>query len=1344
MNSSIFNQKVEASQNPSQKMEIASRNVDRSLMQDNNAPRLIDLMHVSPQSGSTVSGLTDHDYPTLAAIPSAMNSMTQIKCVSNIPLPTEIVDHFTHVQCHCMMGLFSEIGRAWLTVDSDIYVWTYEENTDLAYFDGINETILCVGLVKPKPGVFHAFIKHLLILATSVDIVVLGVTFTDKPGENSDEIQLIPDPVFTIPTDGSTISVVTGAEDGRIFFGTKEGSLFEICYQAESGWFGKRCKKVNLSTSTLSFLVPSFLNAALNEDDGITQITIDDSRHILYTLTEKGTIEVCDLGEKGNSFSRIAKMSQNTLVNQAMNTVKTLDSQNFRPIVSISALESSESVNLNLVAVSQTGVRFYLSVVSLTNFQPNQRPYTLTLVHVRLPPGYSANIVVRPRAVHVSHYRDRNLVLISTVNEKDVLWCMSSDLFPFSQTLMEAYTYVNLDGPALAIAEIRQDTSLYASAGQELPPALVRQHAELPKKYVVLTSHGVQIFVKLRPVDLLRQILKDSHGQDTEALKAFFAVQKEEQACATSLILASSGSEEEEVSERATRVFFLFGGEPRVAPIAPANIFGSTTMFSPNIISTPMPPQYQSPQQQHQLSQTFGSPATAVGTPNAAFDPPCPFLFSAKHNGLYLYLGRILRPVWYRRCLDAVCLDGKTVTHHSTLTSDECVQVLTTLTALHNFLSRNTQLSAVGVAGPVLTHNSSLHNNSMNVSRTAQQTVQDAQLEERQSLNALKVFVCHCCQILGLWRILCEHQFHSLIAVLPENEQKILQNTIFKDLFLYRQDICSLLITTLVESYLGDNASVDSISNKLREVCPHLYKTEDAAFSKANEILKVTRSIQNIDEKEEMLHSALQICKSISPNINISDVCREFTALKAYRAVIELCSHYGKQIDPDRIAESYYNAEDNTGDQEGFNFYQRRIEVYKQILNMLECLYNEEQTQSPITNINGDRTLSINQSFVLDGFDHSQIGSVMRKVIGEILETPDEIMHVALYEWLVSRNMTGDLIKIHNSSLETYLKRTSVQNPDNVAVMDLMWKYYESNNNHAAAAKILNNLASKTGNSVMLRDRLSYLARAIMCMRSDKVGYAPYLGVFLRDLEDKMEVAKVQEQILEAVTNLQGQIQNAQEAITALNSGLYEISQLYENFAEPFKLLECQLAIIECAGYTDQILIESIWQQILMDELRKTSGSGTDKISQLLTKVKLLAKQYSQSTNCFPLNYIIYELEIVNARLKGDKPLVPTALVSMNLPFETLINVYNNLNTISLNDHLWQIEDNEFHLTEATAALIDCFLDSQNNFNSIEKRKITSLCQDTVVALLSNLYSKPNSDLLVNRLRNIQAKLSRI
>lgn len=131
-----------------------------------------------------------------------------------------------------------------------------------------------------------------------------------------------------------------------------------------------------------------------------------------------------------------------------------MDSSNFRPIVSISAVEAYESANTNVIAVTQTGARFYLSTSSLTNVQPNQRPYTLALQHVRLPPGYSANVTIRPRMVHTSHYRDRNLILISTVDDKDILWCMSSDLFPFNNALTEAYTTIPLDGPALAFAEV--------------------------------------------------------------------------------------------------------------------------------------------------------------------------------------------------------------------------------------------------------------------------------------------------------------------------------------------------------------------------------------------------------------------------------------------------------------------------------------------------------------------------------------------------------------------------------------------------------------------------------------------------------------------------------------------------------------------------------------------------------------------------------------------------------------------------------------------------------------------------------------------------------------------------
>ena len=39
------------------------------------------------------------------------------------------------------MGLFTNIGRAWLTIDADIFIWKYQSGEDLAYFDGLSGKI---------------------------------------------------------------------------------------------------------------------------------------------------------------------------------------------------------------------------------------------------------------------------------------------------------------------------------------------------------------------------------------------------------------------------------------------------------------------------------------------------------------------------------------------------------------------------------------------------------------------------------------------------------------------------------------------------------------------------------------------------------------------------------------------------------------------------------------------------------------------------------------------------------------------------------------------------------------------------------------------------------------------------------------------------------------------------------------------------------------------------------------------------------------------------------------------------------------------------------------------------
>jgi hypothetical protein len=60
---------MDNTQLPIQKMEVAARNVDKSLAIDCSAPTLLDLMNIHPPQCSTASGLTDHDYPVLSGAP---------------------------------------------------------------------------------------------------------------------------------------------------------------------------------------------------------------------------------------------------------------------------------------------------------------------------------------------------------------------------------------------------------------------------------------------------------------------------------------------------------------------------------------------------------------------------------------------------------------------------------------------------------------------------------------------------------------------------------------------------------------------------------------------------------------------------------------------------------------------------------------------------------------------------------------------------------------------------------------------------------------------------------------------------------------------------------------------------------------------------------------------------------------------------------------------------------------------------------------------------------------------------------------------------------------------------
>ncbi|VVC96001.1 unnamed protein product [Leptidea sinapis] len=1114
-NSNVGPRQPENSKMQLESLELAGCTLDRYITCDNSRPSFLEITGIAAQGTPTCSGLNAGDYRNLAALLNHAN-LSQLKIINKVSLPPEIMEHFAHMQCHCLMGVFPEISRVWLAIDSNIYVWAFEHGSDVAYFDGLGETIVSVGLVKPKPGVFQSFVKYLLVLTTTVEIVVLGVTFSSSKQDGStelEEIHLVPEPVFVLPTDGVSMLCVKSTSKGRMFLGGKDGCLYEITYQAQLGWFGKHCKKINHSTSALSFLVPSFLNAALYDEDPIVKIEVDNSRHIIYTLSEKGCIEVFDMGYDGESMCRVTRLTQSKIVSAATEVVKTVEASNFKPVIAISAVEESESEHLNLVAITQAGARLYFTtgISDPSQGRPNSRPLDLILLHVRLPPGFTPNAsVLKPKQVHNAVYDNGTLVMVCSTGggEAETLWCLSRALG--GAAFSEAHSLLPLDGPVWAL------TSLPTVQDALLSPALLaKKDLWSGSRWAVVSAWGAALIAAGSPPDLLRTLLRDYRGPDAQPVKDFFQLQGYDLACACALYLAceDTSSGDMSISEWASRAFLIYGSH--IAPCLQMTQQSShlpsmsSPKFSPRQVSTPMTirgqeqirtnQSYQqtqmnqsmgignqsmlpsSPYQQNLRSPTgFNQSSLTGNVTQQARDYQLQVEYSAKHNALYIYIGRVLAPIWNLKCVTKSLTPDKTEFMLSNVTGEDCA-----------FVARKLQRAASFLQRVVVSH--------------AQNT------DEAASIQALKVFIGMAIEMLSLWKVLCEHQFHVIAASLPPEQQSALHAASFRELLVGGQEVACLLLGSLVAGYLRDNASVDGISQKLRQLCPTLYRQEDATCSKANELLIFAKQQKNSAERMEMLQQALKLCKDVAPNVNLPLVCSKLLSVGYYSGIVELCVTCAAKMDPQDRAMYYYKSDQPTQDREGHLLYYKRMEIYREVCNALERLY-ERSSES-----NGDTAPakvqeSTDPLLTLSPADANYQG---RKLVSECLSRDDELLHVAVYEWLISKNLGSELVSVSGvapASLRTYLTAAARQATGRTALLllDLLWKVLERAGDHLAAAEVLEGLATRPGTGASLAQRISWVSAGVVCVRGAGAAAGAGAAELVRRLEEAAEVARVQ------------------------------------------------------------------------------------------------------------------------------------------------------------------------------------------------------------------------------------------
>jgi len=344
-------------------------------------------------------------------------------------------------------------------------------------------------------------------------------------------------------------------------------------------------------------------------------------------------------------------------------------------------------------------------------------------------------------------------------------------------------------------------------------------------------------------------------------------------------------------------------------------------------------------------------------------------------------------------------------------------------------------------------------------------------------------------------------------------------------------------------------------------------------------------------------------------------------------------------------------------------------------------------------------------------------------------------------------SMTDKILEIQSPFLEPYLKRRAGYQPGDVGALDLLWKYYEKTENYPAAARILSRLAERHGNDVDLQKRIVLLSRAIMCAKSATSRSSSAVeGEFLHELEEKMEVARLQMNVLRALQQSVGG-PDVQEAMSRLDSDLLDITMLYEEFADCFNLSECKLAIVHCAGLYDSALVENLWQNIIDKEFENTrSSTGTVRVKTISNKLCSVGKIYIKAERYFPFPFIVKYLEQKSCEIQLDAGWVHALMLEIGVPALRVLELYDRM--FKSRDPFWSSVHRPLHLLYAIHSLLARLVDNTHLIPVYERSQFSTMGLDYIASYLVELQSISSTDMNVRTLssyfRGLQAKLERM
>ena len=787
-----------------------------------------------------------------------------------------------------MMGLFADLNHAWVSIDSALYLWDYTHpSPDLVGFEEQSNSITAVRLLYPRTGVFVATISRLLVVATTTEVILVGLASEPSPTGGLN-VRLY-STGMSISLKGIDVGVIDGsATTGRVFFGGNgNNDVYEMTYQQEEKWFRNRCAKYNHTTRGLATIAPTFAFGQRAPQEHVTRMAVDDTRGLLYTLSSRSTIRTFHMTSTGGLDLVIVKSISQTLNNIGHITSQSeLISPDMR-IVSISPISGREGSRLHLMATSSTGCRIFMSATSSYSWSVTDKlkaPSSMQVQHIRFPPsesnrhfqqqyGNDARTNTSSRTLNPTREAYRyppGYFLCFVTNDPqtgtDSLFMSSPDAgrIAKSQESPRALRYVE-NGLWLNLGSRAEDVGLVTPAfsATASPPGfgneLAVQYDRAASEIAILTNTGIHVIRRRRLVDIFAAAIRSGGGDEgfEGEVRRFITQYGRGETAATALAVAcGQGSDitsdarvaritDPETLENARKAYIDFGGKPS---------------FNENAITNHLVPDLESVR-------------------------PSP-----RHEGLALYIARIVRSIWRTPIIRETLSPTGGLSVSSLVSLVKLREIQGDLAKLEDFLTTNKSFIE-GLSGPEA------------LGRTSTKQAEISMQAEHRALYSLVLLISSIIESISFVLVLFDERIEEIILSLPNETRQRVRELTYDGLVSTEngKDLAKELVRAIVNRNITQGSNVETVAEALRRRCGSFCSADDVIIFKAQEQLKkASEAGSNSDIGRSLLNDSLRLFKQVAGALSMEQLestVQRFVAVQFYAGAIQLALNVAQEAD---------------------------------------------------------------------------------------------------------------------------------------------------------------------------------------------------------------------------------------------------------------------------------------------------------------------------------------------------------------------------------------------------------------------------------------------------------------